>query len=510
MAADACSIMYNGLATALLSSPYFDACSYPKKIAASVVDLDRVRSIDCGNVYCRSYFATFIEYAKMPTFADCTLTDESTSKRIPFKDFAVACQSVLPTSSSPPVAAPSSPSNPASQSPLPPLPPPTLPSVVHDESSNNSVTIIVAVAAVVVVGVAIAAFVYMRTRRRRPPQSTSFLHLNDHAAANPASVALKQLSSTWSNSIATAASTHPSRTNYHHHSSTLAFQSTGLDMCEIDMYRLPTSDVHLVKPLAQGAFGEVWVGDYQGSQIAIKRLLPTKSTLPDVQRFIWEIKLLSKIECPYVVHFIGVAWNTPGDMMLLTEFMNGGDLRQVLELTPTSFQWVHKLRCALSVAEGLVYLHLMDPKVIHRDLKSRNVLLDSDFNTKLTDFGIARETDDATMTAGIGTFRWMAPEVLLDGHYTEKADIFSFGVILSELSTNIVPYSDLRNDKGNAYTDTAIMAKVMMGELIPTFASDCPRWYLDVATPCLALDPLERPTAMKTAYTIRRQVEGCN
>ncbi|RHZ01360.1 hypothetical protein DYB31_006199 [Aphanomyces astaci] len=476
MAADACSIMYNGLATALLSSPYFDACSYPKKIAASVVDLDRVRSIDCGNVYCRSYFATFVEYAKMPTFADCTLTDESTSKRIPFKDFAVACQSVLPTSSSPPVAAPSSPSNSASQSPLPPLPPPTLPSVVHDESSNNPVTIIVAVTAVVVVGVAIAAFVYMRTRRGRPPQSTDFLHLNDHDAANPASVALKQLSSTSSNSIATAASTHPSshnsRTNYHHHSSTLGFQSTGLDMCDLDMYRLPTSDVHLVKPLAQGAFGEVW--------------------------------------CPYVVHFIGVAWNTPGDMMLLTEFMNGGDLRQVLELTPPSFQWVHKLRCALSVAEGLVYLHLMDPKVIHRDLKSRNVLLDSDFNAKITDFGIARETDDATMTAGIGTFRWMAPEVLLDGHYTEKADIFSFGVILAELSTNIVPYSDLRNDKGNVYMDTAIMAKVMTGELIPTFASDCPRWYLDVATACLALDPLERPTAMKTAYTIRRQVEGCN
>ncbi|RHZ16572.1 hypothetical protein DYB26_000261 [Aphanomyces astaci] len=221
-------------------------------------------------------------------------------------------------------------------------------------------------------------------------------------------------------------------------------------------------------------------------------------------------KRASRYMCPYVVHFIGVAWNTPGDMMLLTEFMNGGDLRQVLELTPPSFQWVHKLRCALSVAEGLVYLHLMDPKVIHRDLKSRNVLLDSDFNAKITDFGIARETDDATMTAGIGTFRWMAPEVLLDGHYTEKADIFSFGVILAELSTNIVPYSDLRNDKGNVYMDTAIMAKVMTGELIPTFASDCPRWYLDVATACLALDPLERPTAMKTAYTIRRQVEGCN
>ncbi|RHY49314.1 hypothetical protein DYB38_012197, partial [Aphanomyces astaci] len=89
---------------------------------------------------------------------------------------------------------------------------------------------------------------------------------------------------------------------------------------------------------------------------------------------------------------------------------------------------------------------------------------------------------------------------------TEKADIFSFGVILSELSTNIVPYSDLRNAKGNVYTDTAIMAKVMTGELIPTFASDCPEWFAELGKLCLALDPHARPSATMLAFRFQKAV----
>ncbi|CAK4629352.1 unnamed protein product, partial [Aphanomyces euteiches] len=222
------------------------------------------------------------------------------------------------------------------------------------------------------------------------------------------------------------------------------------------MHRVTWNEVHLVKMLAQGAYGEVWLGEYLGGKIAVKRLLPTKTTKQDLQKFIYEIHLVSKIDCPYVVQFLGVTWSKLSDMMLLTEFMDGGDLRQVLEANNTkrSFTWTHKIHCALNIAEALVFLHSMDPIVIHRDLKSRNVLLDADFNAKITDFGIAREVDETTLTAGIGTYRWMAPEVLVDGHYSESADMFSFGVILSELDTEIVPYSDLRNGAGKPYQDT--------------------------------------------------------
>ncbi|KAF0709352.1 hypothetical protein As57867_005961, partial [Aphanomyces stellatus] len=168
------------------------------------------------------------------------------------------------------------------------------------------------------------------------------------------------------------------------------------------------------------------------------------------------------INSPYIVRFIGASWTRPADVILLTEFLDGGDLRSALESNETqqTLSWHAKLVCASHIALGLDYLHTaMTPKVIHRDLKSRNILLDKAMPgaAKITDFGIARETIDATLTPGVGTQRWMAPEVLNSGKYTEKADIFSFGVILTELEMEIVPYSDLRTDAGKPLVEAYIV-----------------------------------------------------
>uniref|UniRef100_H3G6I1 Protein kinase domain-containing protein n=1 Tax=Phytophthora ramorum TaxID=164328 RepID=H3G6I1_PHYRM len=89
---------------------------------------------------------------------------------------------------------------------------------------------------------------------------------------------------------------------------------------------------------------------------------------------------------------------------------------------------------------ALTYLHSCAPPVIHRDLKSSNILLNQAMDAKVTDFGISRERIDATMTAGVGTSLWMAPEVMLGERYDDKADMFSFGVVLSELDQHTTPY----------------------------------------------------------------------
>ncbi|KDO30754.1 TKL protein kinase [Saprolegnia parasitica CBS 223.65] len=268
-------------------------------------------------------------------------------------------------------------------------------------------------------------------------------------------------------------------------------------------YRLPTTDITMVKSLARGAYGEVWLGRQRDRVVAVKKLLGHKRDKNELQKFIYEIALLAKLDCPFIVAFVGVAWTRPSDMLLITEYMDGGDLRNLLASTQ-SFSWPQKVHVALHIAEALVYLHSLEPKIIHRDLKSRNVLLNTKLDAKLTDFGVSRETDDATMTAGIGTYRWMAPEVLQDGHYTESADVFSFGVILAELSNEIVPYSDLRNVNGNPYTDTAIMAKVMKGELQPTLSPDCPQWYVELTQRCMQLRNFDRPSALDVAVVLRR------
>ncbi|OQS07846.1 kinase, partial [Thraustotheca clavata] len=195
---------------------------------------------------------------------------------------------------------------------------------------------------------------------------------------------------------------------------------------------------------------------------------------------------IHRLDSPYIVQFKHASWTTPADIVLVTEFMEGGDLRTKLENNADkSFTRQHKIHCALDIANALGYLYTLHIKIIHRDLKSRNVLLNSQMQAKVADFGVSREIDDATMTA-----------VLLDNHYTEAADMFSFGVILAELSSKIVPYSDMVNASRRPYTDTTNMTQVMKGELLPKFADDTPRWFYELGLRCLSLKPEDRPAAL--------------
>ncbi|KAF0698545.1 Aste57867_10844 [Aphanomyces stellatus] len=286
-------------------------------------------------------------------------------------------------------------------------------------------------------------------------------------------------------------------------------------------WRLDESQVHTSallsrgrsRTVAVGSFGQVWVGTYRGTVVAVKKLLPTRSSSPvAVRTFVAEILLMAKLESQFIVSFIGVSWYRRTEMMLVLEYMNQGDLRTMLEqTTPETFPLDAKLNCARSVAEGLVYLHTLDNSIIHRDVKSRNVLLDSHKGTKLTDFGVSREESSETMTIGIGTYRWMAPEILTDSYYTQAADIYSFGVILAELDTHLLPYSDQLSEKGKPLNDTAIMGRVMQGTIQPTFLQTCLSPLLQLAKECLSYDPEKRPKALAVAYRmreIRKSVTG--
>ena len=101
--------------------------------------------------------------------------------------------------------------------------------------------------------------------------------------------------------------------------------------------------------------------------------------------------------------------------------------------------WEEVRRIALEIAYGVNYLHSYNPPILHRDLKSMNVLLDSNYQVKLADFGNTKLLD-VQMTKQKGTFQWMAPEVIKGNVYTEKSDVYSFGIIMNELATRTPPY----------------------------------------------------------------------
>ncbi|EQC25205.1 TKL protein kinase [Saprolegnia diclina VS20] len=485
--AQACAFAVNEIMATVAQTAGVSSCALVAQVTTGSFNSAAVASSDCKSTICSFLLQTLATGFASSALATCTLHDSATNRDVLVGDIGGLCSggSLRTATTARPTATPA------------PTPAP--------EANNSGMIIGIIVAIVVVIVVAIG--ISVRRRRGKDAGTPNPLPSTAASYVSPSSLRMSYTNQSYPTyegreytSLGAAAGSFTS-------GSTSSTQSEGsLDMCNLEAYRLPTTDITMVKSLARGAYGEVWLGRQRDNVVAVKKLLGHKRDKHELQKFIYEIALLAKLDCPFIVAFVGVAWTRPSDMLLVTEYMDGGDLRNLLQANASTkaFSWPQKVHVALHIAEALVYLHSLEPKIIHRDLKSRNVLLNSKMDAKLTDFGVSRETDDATMTAGIGTYRWMAPEVLQDGHYTESADVFSFGVILAELSNEIVPYSDLRNANGNPYTDTAIMAKVMKGELQPTLSPNCPQWYAELTQRCMQRRNLDRPSALDVAIVLRR------
>ncbi|KDO18850.1 TKL protein kinase [Saprolegnia parasitica CBS 223.65] len=278
---------------------------------------------------------------------------------------------------------------------------------------------------------------------------------------------------------------------------------------ELNGYRIPKRELLHKQICGNGGFAIVYKALFQDQVVAVKELQAVHTRhATHVQAFMHEIQLFSTLQHDNIVRFVGVSWTTLHDLALVTEFLPNGDLRDLLlrDLDTQSLHWtmpsstfpVSKLQMAVNVIDAITYLHSFEPKILHRDLKSRNILLDATYVAKLT-----RLVVDETMTREAGTTAWTAPEVLLsDGHYNEKADVYSFGVVLSELDTWQVPYATTSSSQPMSSVQMALL--VSTGKLTPTFRDDCPSDILALAKECLAMDPDDRPTAAHVAFALRK------
>ncbi|GMF30904.1 unnamed protein product [Phytophthora fragariaefolia] len=273
--------------------------------------------------------------------------------------------------------------------------------------------------------------------------------------------------------------------------------------------RIPLEKVSTTKLLSTGGYGEVYRGVYHDQTIAIKCLLPSnRKDLDQINAFLSEIKMMAMVDHPCIVRFIGVAWDSFSDLLAVMEFMEGGDLRSLLdrfklERRPRGFG-LDKARIALQTAQALTYLHSLDPKVLHRDLKSRNILLTSSLNAKLSDFGVARAYNFTSMTAAVGTSLWMAPEVMLGNRYDSSADIFSLGIVLSELDSHLQPYAEARmTSSGQRVPDAALLQLVVMGRISINFSPNAPVELVELGRACVGLNPLARPSASEVHYRLQ-------
>ncbi|KAI4389642.1 hypothetical protein MLD38_001847 [Melastoma candidum] len=193
--------------------------------------------------------------------------------------------------------------------------------------------------------------------------------------------------------------------------------------------------------IGEGGFGRVYRGQLDtGEVVAIKQL--NHDGLQGFQEFIVEVLMLSLLHHPNLVTLHGYC--ADGDQRLMVyEYMSMGSLEyHLFDLDPEQapLDWNTRMKIAVGSARGLEYLHCKaNPPVIYRDLKSANILLDGDFNPKLSDFGLAKlgPVGDNThvSTRVMGTYGYCAPEYAMSGKLTLKSDIYSFGVVLMELIT---------------------------------------------------------------------------
>lgn len=183
-----------------------------------------------------------------------------------------------------------------------------------------------------------------------------------------------------------------------------------------------------------------------------------------IRDFHSEVALMRALRHPNIVIFMGLVMDP---VCLVTEYCHNGNLFDLLHDTIEDEQgehyavkipWQRRVRIALDVARGMNFLHTSTPVIIHRDLKSLNILVDEKWTAKVSDFGLSRfkvlieslylikqsATAHGMMTGQCGTYQWMAPEVIGGHIYTEKADVFSFGINLWELLTRKIPYDGMQ------------------------------------------------------------------
>lgn len=239
--------------------------------------------------------------------------------------------------------------------------------------------------------------------------------------------------------------------------------------------------------IGSGGFAVVYRGTWSNQPVAIKhiqgRILEAKSC----RNFLLEAGLMMKFESPFLLKCHDII-SVPGHYCLVTDYMARGSLYKWLHDNTSPFNYQQQVQVAKDITRGLQVLH--DENIVHRDLKSENILIDLDYRAKLADFGLAEIKKEASQAAShtnvAGTLKWLAPEVFQHRRNHNKAsDIYSLGMVLWEIVTRLRPYAgknDLEVEDAKRQNDH---------EKIP---ANCPARFSFLISQCWKL-PHERPTA---------------
>ncbi|GAM23944.1 hypothetical protein SAMD00019534_071190 [Acytostelium subglobosum LB1] len=257
---------------------------------------------------------------------------------------------------------------------------------------------------------------------------------------------------------------------------------------------IDTEELMVGPPLGSGSFATVYRGIWNQSDVAIKKLILDEddTSTEKFREFRHEVQINGELHHENIVSLKGVTMNP---FCIVTELLRFGDLSKFLRNTSDAFTWSTILKLAMDIAQGMNFLHSCKPMVIHRDLKSANILIGGQsmdtLVAKVSDFGLSvRHIDKEVKGRKVWNWRWLAPEIIKNMQYTEKIDIYSYSMVIWELITREVPFEEFFAElKWNNVIEDKII-----GGLRPTIPATCPEAMANLMRDCWHDDPKLRPS----------------
>ncbi|KAM4622252.1 serine/threonine-protein kinase 4-like [Discoglossus pictus] len=256
-------------------------------------------------------------------------------------------------------------------------------------------------------------------------------------------------------------------------------------LSEESLNKQPEEVFDVLEKLGEGSYGSVFKASHkETSQIVAIKQIPVES---DLQEIIKEISIMQQCDSPYVVKYYGSYFKNT-DLWIVMEYCGGGSVSDIIRLRKQTLKEDEIATILQSTLKGLEYLHFM--RKIHRDIKAGNILLNSEGNAKLADFGVAGQLTDtmAKRNTVIGTPFWMAPEVIQEIGYNCVADIWSLGITAIEMAEGKPPYADIH----------PMRAIFMIPSNPPPTLRRPELWskeFIDFINQCLVKNPEQRASA---------------
>jgi len=267
---------------------------------------------------------------------------------------------------------------------------------------------------------------------------------------------------------------------------------------DMSSWTLDADEISFLDKIGEGIAAKVYKGIWRNQEVAIK-ILKNAPDSQELTEFKKELEIMSSLRSPFIVYFFGMVLRPK--VCMLMEYCGRKSLYHVMVAKGAELGWDRVFSFSIGAVRGINSLHNWSPPILHRDLKSLNLLITENWAIKIADFGLSRfHTGDLSTLAKVrGTYAYCAPEVYFGQQYTTKSDIYSMGIVLWELVARCIrgryerPFAEHRHIQ----YDFQIIIQAARENLRPTIPPTCPEGLASAIRQCIEPNPEARPSGLQ-------------